>query len=315
MIWFHGRMHNLTTFIKRFAVVASFVLLTTVGIGIAAPGGKKAIKIIAIGDSITEAYRVIPQTYRFHLAKLMDEKGIAYDFVGSKKGVLQNAGDGSVDLDHEGYSGLRADQVIPSALKTVQAEKPDVALVHLGTNDILMNQGVDNAMSDIETLVKGLKEANPKVEVFFALIPWKDNQQIEQLNTRLKAYVESDKMLHHVEMRPFELNTNYRDFPKYSLHPNEAGATIMAGKFFEAMDGNVFSKKPARAASGDVPLAQDRELRTWTSSKGTTMEARLQRTAGRGATAYLINAEGKPMQIPTAALSSADRDYVKGLIE
>lgn len=293
------------------AVVAGVVC--SVATGFAAEGGKKPIKIIAIGDSITEAYRVIPQAYRYHLAKMMDEKKIAYDFVGSRKGVLQNAGDGSVDMDYEAYSGQRADQVIGPALKTAKAEKPDIALVHLGTNDILMNQGVENAMTDIDTLIKGLKEANPKVQVFLGMIPWNNKPLIEELNNKLKEYAEKGENLHHVEMRPFELNKYYRDFPRYSLHPNEAGALRMAEMYFAAMNKEVFARKSP--SSGEVPLAQDREIRTWTSAKGTTISARLMKTESKGTRVSLLKENGEKVQIGAAMLSQEDQDYIKSLVE
>lgn len=275
----------------------------------------KPITLIAIGDSITEAYRVIPQTYRYHLAKLMDEKGVAYDFVGNRKGVLQNAGDGSVDLDYEAYSGETAEQVIPKALATIKREKPDVAIVHLGTNDILKGQGVDNAMADMAQLVAGLKEANPKVKIFVAMIPWNNKPLIEELNERLKKYQETEKNVFHVEMRPFELNKYYRDFPKYSLHPNEAGAKRMADMFFAAMSREVFDRKRTTGPSGDVLPAEDRELRTWTSAAGKTVEARLLKTEGGGTVAVLGTKDGKRLKIGVSQVSPADRKYVENFLD
>lgn len=71
--------------------------------------------------------------------------------------------------------------------------------------------------------------------------------------------------------------------------------------------------KKAASALKDIPTDKEREIRTWTSKKGSKIEARLLETTGRGATAVLLKADGSRASISASMLSQEDQDYIKQL--
>ncbi|MGC9452659.1 MAG: SGNH/GDSL hydrolase family protein [Oceanipulchritudo sp.] len=104
------------------------------------------IKIVAIGDSITHggSYNYPDEwTYRLPLQRILLENGISFDFIGTRTTGLNPdylwpdpvAGI-PFDPDHEAKYGAKT-AVARDYLKTdlPQIEPPDVALIHLGTND------------------------------------------------------------------------------------------------------------------------------------------------------------------------------------
>ncbi|MEI6972926.1 MAG: prolyl oligopeptidase family serine peptidase, partial [bacterium] len=66
-------------------------------------------------------------------------------------------------------------------------------------------------------------------------------------------------------------------------------------------------KDGSKSKAGEVAMAEDREIRTWTATKGATMEARLLET--RGGKAVLAGADGVRKSIVIKQLSTEDQDY------
>src|SRR3954469_10677067 len=95
-----------------------------------------AVKIMPLGDSITESFWD-HASYRFFLYNQLVNAGYDVDFVGSMTGV--NAGDplySNFDQNHEGHSGFRADEIQNNIVNWANQNKPDVVLLHIGSNDI-----------------------------------------------------------------------------------------------------------------------------------------------------------------------------------
>lgn len=274
-------------------------------------------RILPIGDSITEEHQVEAGCYRIYLERMLRDKGIPYDMLGSKKGWLNGRGPADLDMDYEAWSGQVTGFVVPKALAVAKANTCDIALIHLGTNDLLYHreQGLTNAMAGYRELVAGLKEINPKMKIFVAMIPaaCRESPLMEQFNTQLKDWAATEKNVFHVEVRPVP-----GGFLRDRVHTSAAGAEHLARKWFEAMDKEVFNNKEARLAEekpADIPAAADRELRTWTSKKGTRVTARLAKTVDGRKTVVLNSDSGKLLKIGMQMLSDEDRAYVSGMGE
>jgi len=101
--------------------------------------GTAPLRILAAGDSNTEA-REFPG-YRGYLKAELDRRGIATDFVGSRRG-----GEPAGDPEHEGYSGeglARIRQRIREGM--IEQQAADVMLLLAGSNDLWVDVRKDRS--------------------------------------------------------------------------------------------------------------------------------------------------------------------------
>ncbi len=100
------------------------------------------LRVLCAGDSNTEA-REFPG-YRAYLKQELDRRGIAIDFVGSKRG-----GEPWSDPEHEGYSGegiARIRQRVREGM--IEQYSPDVILLLVGSNDLWKDVRSDRSPAD-----------------------------------------------------------------------------------------------------------------------------------------------------------------------
>ncbi len=130
------------------------------------------LKIMPIGDSITHGLGE-DHTYRCYLAGDLADAGVDFDFVGNVNGPL---GGGNTtcpepfDEDHQALYSFRADQMIPEVANAAGTHRPDVALIHLGTNDVLQGQSNASTKEELRTIIGDLRSANPNVSIFLAQV-------------------------------------------------------------------------------------------------------------------------------------------------
>ncbi len=115
------------------------------------PKPQKTTKIMCLGDSISEGINT-STTYRSYLYFDLKKAGYKFDFVGVNRGTCGSIDEGDKngwDSDHCSYFSARASEILggnmpknrcsPAGsgnLRTwAPALKPDIAIVHLGTND------------------------------------------------------------------------------------------------------------------------------------------------------------------------------------
>ena len=206
---------------------------------------EKPLRIMPLGDSITES-TVGHSSYRKHLYDLLTKNGCVVDFVGSRHGVS----DGVVhsrerllqttdfDQDHEGHWGFRADQILLYISEWAHKNVPDLALVHLGTNDIFQSQSVDSTLAEMEEVINELRLANPKVRILLAqIIPSsRARNEIESFNKRIPELANS---LSTAES-PVRVVDQFHEFFVSSdtfdnIHPNDSGELKMASRWFNAI--------------------------------------------------------------------------------
>jgi len=153
------------------------------------------IKIMPLGDSITQGYRG-HDSYRRGLWLKLKQAEFKVDFVGSlKKNYWGMPRHTDFDMDHEGHWGWRADQVLAKMEKWASKNVPDIVLLHLGTNDIGGGQDIEETVGEIEKIIMILRKYNAKVKVLLAQIIPVANEaitmRIEKFNKELEMLADS----------------------------------------------------------------------------------------------------------------------------
>ena len=221
-----------------------------------------AKRVILIGDSITEGSSSPAQdSFRRPLwnALVSDASNPLVDFVGTRSGVTTSGGTcGSApaatggfpaapdfDLAHDAYWGWcvnNVTSVLPGSLSTLaNLDRPDVAVVHLGTNDILQgNQDPAAIRAELSTLVGQLRAANPAIRVLLAqVIPVSnaaENNQIVALNGQIAALAQSlnttaSPVTAVDQFTGFNAATDLYD----GVHPTDGGEQKMAARWLPAL--------------------------------------------------------------------------------
>jgi len=226
-------------------------------LAVRATAGQEVLRILPIGDSITQgAYPW--QTYRYPLWKGLVDAGLPVTFVGSKTGnSSQNSSypnyRGRVfPRNHEGHGGWRASDLLDGCLEThrciftnegtlfqwINGYTPDIALLFIGTNDILQQNDYLNTAINVWFIIEVLRSDNPDVSIFLAKIPplrGRDSQ-VRILNY-LYGLVAQFSTTARSPVRTVDMFTGF-DFVRdtYDLiHPNTSGEAKIAGKFLSAI--------------------------------------------------------------------------------
>lgn len=204
--------------------------------------GMAPIRILPIGDSITQGHVKHP-SYLEYLWHELQVQGIEARFVGQRTGphndrwwwrLWRNT---PFEQRHEGYWGWRSDQVA-SVLKDQYAA--DVALILLGSNDLLQAVPAATIEANLSALVQKLHKQHPKMAFVISELPranWPEAANIDAFNREtlppLVAQWQSQG-LPIVLMRlgdAFDPTVHSYD----GLHPNPTGAQRIAKGFVEAM--------------------------------------------------------------------------------
>ena len=199
-----------------------------------------ALKVMPLGDSITQGNTQL-DSYRRPLWHALQGTGADVDFVGSQSANHDGAPPNpDFDVDNEGHWGWTADEVLAEIAGWAQAGRPDIVLLHLGTNDMLGGFGIDSTLDELTGIVEALRVANPGVAVLLAqLIPVRfdeGTQRIVELNQNLAGLALSLS----TEASPVVLVDQFTGFDPSTmtadgLHPNTIGEERMAQVWLQAM--------------------------------------------------------------------------------
>jgi len=210
------------------------------------------IKILPLGDSITCAskYKV---SYRYPLWKHLVDANKKVEFVGSQfsKGnggrvSWETYKDLSFTPANECHSGWRADQILnglengkEKGLNTwLSGYSPDIALIHLGTNDMYQKQTPESTRDEIEQIITQLRGNNPTVKVLLAsVIPMRTDASIVRLN-ELLAQLALKLNRPNSPVVSVDMYTDFSleaDMQTDKIHPNASGEKKMAKRWFDAL--------------------------------------------------------------------------------
>lgn len=195
---------------------------------------EKPIKIMPLGDSITDGYN-FPGGYRINLWKQLSDRGYKVNFVGS----LSNGPDSLPNQNHEGHSGWRIDQINMYVNVWLKRTKPDVILLTIGTNDIVQNYQVETAPDRLNNLIDDIFKELPEVEILVASIPPIEvaivDKKVKSYNRAIASLVEG-RQKEGDKLRFVDINSalNFDDLAD-TVHPNGQGHSKMAKVWEEAL--------------------------------------------------------------------------------
>lgn len=205
------------------------------------------IKIMPLGDSITMGVTGSTDDagFRNDLASLLDAEGVSYDFVGTQE---NGAG---FDNDHEGHNGFFASELLAELNSYLDANLPDIVLLHIGTNDISSSHGLEATRDDIADIIDTIHSRNSNVKIILSSIIPRKNQpakddSTDQLNKLIeelyynKRDIDGIRMFYAGHNEIFKSNPNwetdyYPDGSEPEVHPNDTGYNIMARVYFVAL--------------------------------------------------------------------------------
>jgi lysophospholipase L1-like esterase len=200
----------------------------------------EALRVMALGDSITEGTQANP-SYRPFLWKMVKRSGGEVDFVGSMRAPAPARGLAEgFDPDHEGHWGWHVEEVLSRIEGWAARARPDIVLIHLGTNDIGTGGDLRETVEETRRVIEALRKVNPGVTVLLArIIPLAHPgvaRRIGDFNDGLAALALS---LHRVSS-PVVIVDHFEGFdPRRDtydgVHPNAEGAEKMARRWHDAL--------------------------------------------------------------------------------
>ena len=215
------------------------------------PSYKPPIRIMPLGDSITNGttYPGLPDQskmgYRQPLDELLNSAGYNFDFVGS----LQSgnySGNPSFDYDHEGHGGWEADGGTGGGIESnifnwLQAKPAEVILLHIGTNDIKLDQDPNTVALEVEGILDEIDRYSEDITVILARIILRmdgKNPQTIAFNDAVDSIVQ-DRIVagDDIVVVDMENALDYSSDMADPLHPNTAGYEKMALVWFDALKG------------------------------------------------------------------------------
>lgn len=216
-------------------------LLITAAVLPLEPVAAQTTKIMAIGDSITESAGG-HASYRYWLWRKLLGNGYDVNFVGSMTGVHNGSPRYSnFDQNHEGHWGWRADEILAQIDTWAASAEPDVALIHLGTNDIFQNQGNRRTIYEIGKIIDTLRATNPNVKVLLAQIIPSTNKaaEIRSFNSLIPTLARQK----NTSLSPVRVVNQWTGFNAVNdtwdgVHPDESGEKKIANKWYAALVGS-----------------------------------------------------------------------------
>jgi lysophospholipase L1-like esterase len=223
---------------RRGALLSGALAVAGIALGrtpavAAVPGESNGgVRIMPLGDSITDGYTPYPGGYRVRLWQLLAAGGYTIDFVGSQTNGPAELG----DHDHEGHPGWRIDQLDANIATWLGQSDPRTILLLIGTNDLNQNHDIANAPARLSGLIDHIQALKPQSFLFVATIPPQSNATLE---ARVEAYnaaipsVVAQKGPHVRLVKMYNALTT-ADLAD-GIHPTKAGYDKMAAVWYDAL--------------------------------------------------------------------------------
>ncbi|KAH6949099.1 family 3 carbohydrate esterase, partial [Fusarium avenaceum] len=210
------------------------------------------LRIMPLGDSITKGNGSKDQKgYRNRLREKLTGRGASVDMIGS----LKHPSTGMADNDHEGHSGRVLAQINEYWRRSIAA-RPNVVLVHAGTNNMDLEEDLEGSPAMLAAIIDGLLANAPDATVLVAPVIWANKPRMQQNTDRFNPKVisiieERQKHGKHVLEVPIDITVADLWDEK---HPNDSGYEKMASAWLKGIleaDNRGWLKDPvARDAKG-----------------------------------------------------------------
>jgi lysophospholipase L1-like esterase len=203
-------------------------------------------KIMFIGASLTEGHDS-NTSYRRPLDPMLRKSGYLIDMVGSRH---QHNNDQTkpdsyqFDTDHEGHWGKKSAWIADNMPRLLEKNVPDVAVIHLGAEDIAASTMAAEPLTDaiilnIDRVIQSLGAKNEKVKIVIAepLVAEDKKEIAELLNKKILTLARSSaSALQPVVVAQANPNLDRKqDIVEGSLLPNASGATKIAASLADAI--------------------------------------------------------------------------------
>jgi lysophospholipase L1-like esterase len=229
-------------------------------------------RILCLGDSITQGVGG-HTSYRYPLWKDLVDSGVTFDLVGQMNNPYSGpttypAYKGlAFDTNHEGHYGWTVDQVLNGGVNNggtygsgtgklstwLSGYTADIALVHLGTNDVGIWHYTPTAtvVGYLNQVIDTLRTGNPNVTIFLAeVLPnsnatW--NSAINNLNAQIPGIVTA-KSTTQSKVYLVDQNTGFgltTDYLYDGTHPSASTEIAMADRWMGAMESAGVLPEPA----------------------------------------------------------------------
>jgi len=234
------------------------------------------LRIMPLGDSITQGKlflateKVPPIAYASNRTNGYDERAIeaflspgngGYRFVLEQ--ILINL-EWDVEMvgqrtegggNHEGYPGLMTSEMIPILPDILQANPPDVILLHIGTNDLPDPISPDSSFKNIKTILDIIHNFDSDIKVILAqIIPCLQDipygkaryPAIIEFNNLLPLLLSGRPYLNLVDMwTPFVSQSNCEtELISETWHLNDASYYMMAQLWRDSLTGLIEGRSP-----------------------------------------------------------------------
>jgi lysophospholipase L1-like esterase len=249
-------------------------VLTRLASAVPAPEENAAavpVRIMPFGASIVGA----PGCWRAMLWKKLQDHNIKNtDFVGSRPKPPENCGAeyANYDGENEGHAGaLATDYVANNNLPPwLEAAKPDVIVMHLGTNDVLKQKSTEDIIKAYGVLVDQMRASKKSIRIIIShLIPLSPKKFSQDAADRIKAFnqaLPSFAAKKSTATSPIVLVDNYAGFnidtdTDDGEHPNAKGNMKLADKFYGPVADAVLSvsaKNVLRRMWGEMGVDPDK---------------------------------------------------------
>lgn len=194
------------------------------------------IRIMPLGDSITFGTGSTANGgYRVVLWKDCTAAQWQFSFVGSQMSGPSSLPDGS----NEGHPGWRIDEVSKHIVGWLKQYRPQIILLHIGTNDIIQNHQLATIVNRLQYLLEQIVTTEPNARVVVAqIIPLNKrglDSTVQRYNEAIPIIVqkmaERGNHITYVDMHSAVSITDLSD----GIHPNDVGYAHMAQVWYTAL--------------------------------------------------------------------------------
>jgi len=216
------------------------------------------IKVACIGNSVTAGYLLNQPEKQAYPAQLQQLLGDGYQ--------IGNFGYSGATLLKKGHNPYFKTKAFREALNF----RADIAIIHLGLNDTDPRNWPnykDNFQADYQWLIDTLKQQNPKLRVFICkLTPIFSGHPRFKSGTRDWYWQVQEKILlvaRGNKFVPVDLNAPLSNRPELfadNLHPDSAGAAIIAQTIYKTITGNFGGFKLNRLFNDNMVLQRDKSI-------------------------------------------------------
>ncbi|MFE1291382.1 GDSL-type esterase/lipase family protein [Streptomyces sp. NPDC058751] len=211
-----------------------------------------ALRIMPLGDSITYGTGSTSGAgYRSTLYRALDEQSDV-EYVGS-----QWSGPAISPNSHEGHPGWLIGDIAGITDSVVTTYRPNVVLLHIGTNDMNNNVDPDGAPARLGSLIDQILRNDPKVTLLVStIVPSafpETNARITRYNAAIPGVVEARRAAgKHVRL--VRMNTVSTANLADGLHPDDRGYEKMAAAFYDGLLRAADDGWLAGTGGGDGPV-------------------------------------------------------------